>query len=166
MKKNEKTWEDNWEESALIQIGAKVPGEFAKIFTAYCGQNRFVNQRELFYNLAKWWYLQDPVFQEHICRDRMQEAFSQDAAERLEENANFDEIEHITSLSKSRDIARKALQREKRLAKIAQPIFRKLNSKHPLSRQDKVNIRTLLSDCEDLLRTKSVAQSKDGPKGA
>jgi len=102
MKKNEKNWEDNWEEKTLIQIGARVPGDFAKIFTAYCGKNRFVNQRELFYNLAKWWYLQDPIIQEHVCRDRIPEALSRISEEVQAQAAAEDESGAASDSSKKK----------------------------------------------------------------
>lgn len=65
--------EENWAENNLKMIGAKVPIEFAEKFTAYCRQKKH-NQRLLFYNLTKWWYEQDDINKEHICRGRIQEA--------------------------------------------------------------------------------------------
>lgn len=65
-------FEENWEESCLKQIGAKVPGEFAKKFSEYCTKKKF-NQRKLFFYLAKWWYEQDETNQWHISRGRIKQ---------------------------------------------------------------------------------------------
>lgn len=68
--------EENWEESSLKQIGARVPGVFAEKFAKYC-RKKPVNQRKLFYYLTKWWFEQDVLIQEHISHGRMQEALLQ-----------------------------------------------------------------------------------------
>ena len=66
----------NLNEENLKMIGAKVPAEFAEDFKQYCRRHRF-NQRELFYNLVKWWHDQEESIQWLIYRGKMEQALSQ-----------------------------------------------------------------------------------------
>jgi len=66
---------ENWNEDNLKQIGAKVPREFAEMFSEHCRKEKF-NQRQLFYNLTKWWLEHNVIIQEHICKGRWDMAIS------------------------------------------------------------------------------------------